>query len=354
MPFARPKLSDLRNQVMSDINSNLTGANAFLRWAVLNVLAIAQAGLAHLHYGYLDWISKMAVPWTAAGEYLASWGAFRNVYQKEAVAASLTVQYSGSPDTLISKGINVVRADGETYTIQESVTVDSNGNAVVTVVDTKSGSAGNCDVGTSLTLATTISGVQSTGTVTGSIVTGVDTEAQDSFKKRIFSAFQQTPQGGDADDYVRWALAVPGVTRAWCSRNGFGAGTVVMRFMMDVAQAGNNGFPQGTDGVSQFDQGPDGLPRAGVASGDQLTLVDALINEQPVTALVYGASPIKNELNFKISGLSTSSTATRAAISSAISDVLFRNGDPREGTINLNDLESAINSVPGTSGWLMH
>jgi len=338
---------------MADINATLSGANAYLRKAVLRVLAIAQAGLAHLHFGYLDWISKQAVPWTATDEYQAAWGALKNVYQKDAVQAVLTVQFSGTVDTLISSGINVVRADGETYTIQESATIGGGGTAVVTVVDTVAGAAGNCDDGTSLTLATTIAGVQSTGTVTGTVTTGVDTEDQKAFGSRVIAAFQQTPHGGDSDDYVAWALAVPGVTRAWCSPNGFGAGTVVLRFMMDVAQAAHGGFPQGTNGVSQHDQGPDGLPRDVVATGDQLTLADAIVGEQPVTALVFACAPIENRLHFTISGLSTSSAATRAAIASAVSDVLFRNGDPRAGTINLNDIEAAINSVPGTGGWLM-
>lgn len=356
MPFQRPTLTDLRNQVMSDINASLTGANSFLRKAVLNVLAIAQAGLAHLHYGYLDWISKQAVPWTATDEYLAAWGALKNVYLKDAVPAVLTVQFTGAPGapaTPISAGVNMVRADGETYTVQESVTVPSGGTAVVTVLDTVAGALGNCDVGTSLTLATTIDGVQSTGAVTGTVTTGVDAEDQGAFGGRVIGAFQITPQGGDKNDYRAWALDVPGVTRAWCSPNGMGVGTVVLRFMMDVAQASHEGFPQGSDGVSQNDEGPDGLPRATVATGDQLTVADALVTEQPVTALVYCVAPLNNALHFTISGLSGSSTATRAAIASAISDELFRSGDPRGGTVYLNDIEAAINSVPGTSGWLM-
>jgi uncharacterized phage protein gp47/JayE len=44
---------------------------------------------------------------------------------------------------------------------------------------------------------------------------------------------------------------VPGVTRAWCAPNGFGSGTVVVYTMWDSAEAAHNGFPQGTDGVSQ-------------------------------------------------------------------------------------------------------
>jgi uncharacterized phage protein gp47/JayE len=326
---------------------------ALLRKSVLSVLAIARAGLAFLHFGYIDWIALQAVPWTSTGEYLAAWGSLRNVFRKDAVAAVLTVGFTGEPGTPISSGISVLRADSAAYTVASSETIGEDGTAIVSVQAQVAGTTGNCEIGTELTLGTTIEGVQSTGSVTGTTTTGVDTEEEEDFRARVISAFQETPQGGDADDYVLWALAVPGVTRAWCSPNGFGAGTVVLRFMMDNAQAAHGGFPQGTNGVSQFDQGPNGQPRDISAVGDQLVVADAIVSQQPVTALVYACAPLNNVLNFQISGLSGTSQATRDSISAAIADVLFRNGDPRGGTINRNDIDAAINSIPGTGGWLM-
>ena len=82
-------------------------------------------------------------------------------------------------------------------------------------------------------------------------------------------------------DYATWAISVPGVTRAWCLRNGYGAGTVVVYIMLDAAQAGHDGFPVGQDGVATDE--PRGVP----AVGDQLTVANALYPLQPVTALVY-------------------------------------------------------------------
>ena len=55
MPFQRPTLSALRTQAMQDIaSSDLPNANGLLRRSVLRVLSWVQAGMAHLHYGYLD------------------------------------------------------------------------------------------------------------------------------------------------------------------------------------------------------------------------------------------------------------------------------------------------------------
>ncbi|WP_197520274.1 baseplate J/gp47 family protein, partial [Paraburkholderia tropica] len=91
-----------------------------------------------------------------------------------------------------------------------------------------------------------------------------------------------------------------------------------------------------------------------VATGDQLVVADAIVSQQPVTALVYSVSPIANNLTITLAGLTSATTTTRAAISSAIADVLFRNGDPRAGTINRDDIAAAIRSVSGTSGFLIN
>ncbi|CAB3636774.1 phage baseplate protein [Achromobacter marplatensis] len=353
MPFSRPTLSELRNQVLADINATLDGANALLRKAVLRVLGVAQAGLAHLHFGYIDWISKQAVPWTATDEYLAGWGAMKNVFRKDAVAAVVTAQFSGTVGVVISAGIEVKRADGGAYTVGETKEIGPDGKAVVVLRAVAAGIEGNCPAGTPVTLSSTISGVQSTGTVMGAVSTGADVESQDAYSERVIAAYQETPHGGNRDDYVRWALAVPGVSRAWCSPNGMGPGTVVLRFMLDTAQSQHGGFPQGSNGVSQHDQGPDGLPRDVIGTGDQLVLADALIGLQPVTALVFACAPVDNSLHFKLSGLSGAGASTRSAIAAALADVLFRTGDARGGAINRNDIEGAINSVSGASGWLL-
>jgi len=120
--------------------------------------------------------------------------------------------------------------------------------------------------------------------------------------------------------------------------------------MMDNAESSQAGFPQGSNGVSQYDQGPGGAPRDVVATGDQLMLADALITEQPVNALVYACSPIQNQIGFHIAGVASS--ATQAAIDSALADLMLRDGEPG-GTIDLSDVNSAIGSVSGSAGYLI-
>ncbi|WP_322069972.1 baseplate J/gp47 family protein [Paraburkholderia bannensis] len=337
----------------ADISASLSGADALLRFAVLKVIGKVQAGLCNLQFGYLDWIARMAVPFTAEDEYLEGWAALKKVYRKAASAAQLAVQFTGTVGKPLSAGTSVVRSDGATYTVNATESVGADGTVTVTVTATTAGSAGNSDVGTAMSLGVAVDGIQTTGVVTANVESGADIEGNDDLRSRMLAAYQGTPQGGDVDDYVGWAEAVPGVTRAWCSPNGFGAGTVVVYTMWDDAEAAHNGFPQGTDGVSQNDEGPGGVPRGVVATGDQLVVADAIVVDQPVTALVYSVSPVPNMLTITLSGLTSTSASTRALISSGISDVLFRDGDPRGGTVNRDDISAAVRAVPGTSGFLI-
>jgi uncharacterized phage protein gp47/JayE len=66
---------------------------------------------------------------------------------------------------------------------------------------------------------------------------GTDQETDDELRLRVLTRIRQPPMGGDADDYVAWALAVPGVTRAWCSPLEMGIGTVTVRVMCDDLRA---------------------------------------------------------------------------------------------------------------------
>ena len=52
--------------------------------------------------------------------------------------------------------------------------------------------------------------------------------------------------GGAQADYVTWALAVPGVTRAWAASEQ-GAGTITVRFLMDDLRADDDGWPTPAD-----------------------------------------------------------------------------------------------------------
>ncbi|MBB4863359.1 putative phage protein gp47/JayE [Pseudomonas nitritireducens] len=352
MPYTRPTLSDLRGQVAADITAGLPTVDGLLRFSNMNVLGTALAGLAHLNYGYLDWIAKQAVPYTATGEFLEAWAALKKVYRKPASSAGGQATFQGTPGKLLDAGTEVVRGDSVTYTISAPATVTGAGTVVVSVLADVPGANGNTDAGSLMTLGSAVTGVASSGVVTQAITGGADQEDDESLFQRMLAAYQNTPDGGSATDYPEWARAVPGVTRAWCQPRGFGAGTVVVFVMLDDANASHDGFPQGTDGISSSDN------RATVgstATGDQLIVANSIFVEQPVTAMVYVCAPLPAITNFTITGLNSSTPTTRSAIAAAIREVFLEHGAPlNDGSmVPLSAIESAIAAISGTEGFVI-
>lgn len=352
MPFTRPTLSELRARVASDITSGLPTADGLLRFSNLQILGKAVAGLGHLNYGYLDWIAKQGVPYTASGEYLEAWAALKKVYRKTSTVGSGSVTFPATPGVSVDAGTQVVRADSATFTTVTTATSGVGNTLVVQVVADLAGEAGNTPVGSLMTLGSSIAGVQSMGAVTAAITGGADQELDEALFSRMLEAYQNVPNGGSGSDYPIWAKEVPGVTRAWCSPSGFGAGTVVVYAMFDDANSEHGGFPQGRDGVSSSDNRH---TSGSLAAGDQLTIANSIFPLQPVTAMVYVCAPIAAPVPFTITGLSGASSATRAAVAAAITEVLFEQGAPlSDGSfVGVEDIGSAIAAIAATKGFVI-
>lgn len=354
MPYVKPTLTALRQQVAQDIAATVPGGDGLLRFSNLGVMAAAQAAMAYGHYDYIDFVAKQSTPWTATGEFLQGWGAMKGVYIKPAAVASGSATFPGQVNQTLPAGTLINRGDGQQYTVTSAGAVGSSGTVTVQIAAVADpaglvGAVGNTPAGTLLSLAQSVPGIQASGSAATALTGGADLEDDEAYRARVLAAYQSTPQGGAQNDYITWALSVPGVTRAWCAPNGFGAGTVVVYVMLDGAESANGGFPVGSNGVSQFDQGPGGVPRGVVATGDQLIVADAIAPLQPVTALVYVVSPIAQPVSFTIKGVPL---ASQTAVSLAIAGVFFQYGKPG-GSIPLQLIWSAIATVSGVSDFIV-
>lgn len=71
--------------------------------------------------------------------------------------------------------------------------------------------------------------------------------------------------------------------------------------------------------------------------------------------MVYVCSPIARPIDFTIAGLSSASSATRAAIAALIREAFIEYGAPlADGSIvPLSAIESAIAALAGTSGFVI-
>ena len=223
---------------------------------MLRVVSDAQGALCFLNLEYIDWLSVQLMPDTAEAEWLDRFGniwlvnADGSTGRKMATYASGSVTLTGTPGVVIPAG-TVLTAGGIDYQTSVDVTlIGTNTPAEVTAIAIDPGSAGNLDPGTTMSPTGSVTALNGPAVVV-SMDGGTDEETDDELRLRVLDRIRQPPMGGDANDYVQWALAYPGVTRAWSSPLEMGMGTVTLRFMMDDLRATTdpttNGFPLPAD-----------------------------------------------------------------------------------------------------------
>ncbi|EFF0540581.1 baseplate J/gp47 family protein [Escherichia coli] len=358
MPFKRKTLSELREENRQFMQAELDKVGALLRFGNLKVLADMDAGMAHLHYAYLDYIARQCTPFTSTDEWLAGWMALKQTYRKAATAArSPAAAITGTPGRVLAKGYVINRADGYKYITDASATIGPTGSATVAVTAslpdvsedvTGGGSQGNADAGTILTLDANVPGINSAVMLIEPATGGADIESEEDFRQRGLLAFQNPPQGGSDTDYKGWALSVSGVTRAWVKRRINGAGTVGIYIMCDGNQ--NDGFPQGRDGISQLEEWG-----AVKATGDQLSVADYIYPLQTDTAIVFVCSPIRKTIDFEIAGIKDADSSVASKIKEVLASLFFDEANPDgTGKIDLSDINKNISNVDGTRGYILN
>jgi len=254
MPWTTPTLRQVREMVRDDVTMSLSGA-AIVGNTVLRVMSDAQAGLARLILKYLDWLALQLMPDTAEKEWLDRHGQIwlpansDGSYGRKGPAPSTgTVGYSGTPGVVIPEGSGIVAPNGATYETLEFLTLPSIElqPAEVAVKAINPGTSGNQPPGTLLAQMVPQSGVNS-DVVVIDLRGGLEVETDEQLRARVLARIRQPPMGGDGDDYVQWAMAIPSVTRAWNAPRSMGMGTTVLRFMCDALRADNNGLPTDQD-----------------------------------------------------------------------------------------------------------
>ena len=249
MPWQTPTLKTVRSLVRDNVRASLPGADASVPNSVLRVLSDAQGGLCHLNLQYLDWLALQLLPDTAENEWLDRHGQIwlvnsdGSVGRKQATFASGFVAFSGTSGTVIPLGTQLQGATVSYETTAEITLSSVATEAPVRALDP--GSAGNVDTDEALMLLDLVPGVDQ-NVIVVEITGGVDVENDDDLRFRVLHRIRNPPMGGALADYVTWALAVPGVTRAWAAPEQ-GIGTITVRFLMDELRADDDGWPTPTD-----------------------------------------------------------------------------------------------------------
>ena len=333
MPWQTPTLRDVRSIVRDNVRATLPGADASIPNSVLRVLSDNQGALCHLNLQYLDWLALQLLPDTAETEWLDRHGDIWLVNsdgttgRKMATLAAGTVTFTGVPGTVIPEAAQLSGAV-EYETTEEIVIGTGPTNAPVRALD--AGSIGNAIAGSPLSLTSAVPGADSTVTVV-EITGGTDTETDEQLRMRILQRIRNPPMGGAQGDYVAWALAVPGVTRAWAAAEQ-GIGTITVRFLMDDLRADDDGWPQPQDVIA---------------------VKDYIDKMRPVTVKdSYVLAPIKHFIDIEIDHLVPDTEAARGAVVASIKDMLFQQAAPGQ-TIYAAWISFAIMQAAGVESFFL-
>ena len=319
MPWATPTLAEVRGMVRDSIRAKMPGADAMVPNSVLRILSDSQGGQCHAVLQYVDWLALQLLPDTAETEWLDRHGdiwlvnADGSTGRKMATLAEGIVNIVGTVGGIIVPvgtrlGASVTTVAGAALvqyeTLEGAVTASDSAPVPVKVRALDPGSAGNLDPGDSLSI-----NVNEVASVTADVMTGgTDTENDDDLRIRVLQRIRQPPQGGAAHDYVRWALAVPGCTRAWCAPLEMGIGTVTVRVLFDELRADNDGWPreEDLDAVT--------------------TYIDSV---RPVAVKDFWVlAPVKQFIDVHIGNLNPDNTETRAAIELSLQDMMYAFAKP--------------------------
>ncbi|MFB0491940.1 putative phage protein gp47/JayE [Methylobacterium sp. OAE515] len=307
MPLAIPTLDETRG-LSRDAVIEALRVGALPGNCPAGILADDNGALAFLVLQYIARQAQEYLPDEAGEQMLQRWA---DIYlpggRKSATYAVLAATLSGPAGTVVSQGTQFSQAG---ILFQSLADVTLGGSDVATPISVRAltaGVVGNLDAGTALGLVAAISGVTASATVTAVTTPGVDIESVDALRDRVLFRIRKPPMGGDADDYVAWALEVPGVTRAWCAPNEMGPGSVTVRFMMDDLRASLGGVPTAAD-VAQ---------------------VQAHLDmKRPVTADLFVVAPILQPIAVTVGSLSVDNLSTRAAIIASLGDMLQERAAP--------------------------
>lgn len=210
MAFERPSLPELCRRVESDIGSRLSPYPYPQAGDVAGVFGAALGAASHLLHGHLDWIAQQMLPITASGEDLDRHArTWLTVPRKPAAFAAGQATVSGS---LPQVGDELRRDDGVRFAVRG---IDGQ---VLQLDAIDPGTGGNTRAGAVLQFAGGTATVASSG-LTG----GAEAEGDEELRERLLQRIRNPPMGGSVSDYIRWALEVAGISRAWVKPN---SGTV--------------------------------------------------------------------------------------------------------------------------------
>lgn len=308
MAFQRPTLKQIIARIEGDFKTGLS-LQAILRRSFEAVWSKAFGGASHTLHGHIDFaINEKFFPDTGDEATVIRWGALYKLPRKDPTFAEIVIDVTGTTGATLPIDTIYVRSDGVEYKVKEEVAVPAATNVQATIVSQVEGDSPNLADGDKISLQSAIPGIQSEATVNSTTIEGEDLEDLELYRARVLDRLQAPPSGGTVNDFIAFALKVPGVTRAWVLPNFLGAGTVGVTFVED-------------------DEDPI-IPDAAKVAEVQTQL---LLDEPQGTAGSTAFAPIEAKINPQIQ-LKPNTSAVQAAVIQELEDLLFREAQVKDAS----------------------
>lgn len=301
-----PTLQELIKRGASDWRYETGSDAAGLPGRPERALVKAQAGQSWQMNQKIAWAIRQFFIRNADDEdLLVSTAASFGVDQKPASRAAGQLDMQGTPLTVIPDGFRWARSDGVLVEAVGAQVLVIGGDFNVRAVTP--GADANTDVGVNYYSVEPLAGLTSPIPVSTEIKGGIDREGMEALRDRLLFRLRNPPGGGTLADYKRWALEVPGVTRAWAFDKDPGLGWVTVLFVRDEDGVDDLIFPNPTQ-IAEVQAYLDARKPGGIAG----VVVDA---------------PDQKEAVIEVS-LTVDTTAIRAAVLQSIKDMLFQRAEP--------------------------
>lgn len=308
--FIPRTLDAISRAIRGDLRRELPGTDAMVWPNTLSVFSKVVAMAVQLVEYRAEYIYRQIFASTADRRHLERQAYEFGMARKPASPSIGSITTTGTPGAVYPAGIAYLSGSDLFRTSSEARAPD-NGVIVFLVHSDGTGAAMNRAPTDTLNLADIALyptlGAQAV-VATDGLGGGADVEDDESLRARVLDRKRRPPQGGAYSDYEQFALAVPGVIKAWAWPFADGPGTVGVWFL--------------------FAGRPDLIPTA----PDILAVREELESRRLIRAGLSVSAPLPVPVDVVISGLGRDTVETRADIEASLGRMFFDRAKPGVAT----------------------
>ena len=297
--YSPPTISEIKAQIVADIESEIGQATPIFARSFVRVLAKALAGVLAGLYRRILWAYYQIFPQTADEAALAYYENRYGIIPNPATAAILAITITGE-DSAVCPAATLWINDASGLVYSQLIVATIVGTTATAQIEAlTAGAATTLTAPTSLSLVSPVSGITS-AVVASTVYPGQDANTLDERRTAIIARMRRTDEIGTAGYYITQALAVSGIVFARVQRNSSG----------DV-----NVYPlSAITGAAR-------IPAAGLLVTVTVYLQDAA--RRPMGANVYALTSVERTATVTLTGLSPNDAATKAVIEAALADYFY-------------------------------